>query len=246
MEEKETPSDNGYKMRTPAALALLREEVVACRRCPRLVAFRESVAPKAPYQDQPYWRRPVPGFGDPNAWLLIIGLAPAPQGGNRTGRIFTGDLTARFLMPALFKQGFANQPTSESLEDGLQLQGCYMTAAVKCVPPQNKPSSEECRNCSGYLHRELAILRSVDSVLALGRLAFEAYFAFVKQQGVAIQRPPFKHGGIFPMPGFPTLYASYHPSPQNTNTGILTASMFQKVLTTIQARHHDKNIQEHL
>ena len=221
-------------MKRIAALQLLREEVVVCRRCPRLVAFRENVPPKAPYQDQTYWRRPVPGFGDPNAWLLIIGLAPAPHGGNRTGRIFTGDLSAKFLMPALFKHGFANQPTSECMGDGLQLRGCYMTAAVKCAPPQNKPTSEECRNCSNYLHQELEILGSVTSVLALGRLAFEAYLDFIRQQGILLPRQLFKHGCIYPMPGFPTLYASYHPSPQNTNTGKLTEKMFSQVLTKLQ------------
>lgn len=220
-----------------SAFKLLRDEVVVCRRCPRLVAFRESVTPKSLNPDQEYWRRPVPGFGDPNAWMMIIGLAPSPQGGNRTGRLFTGDLSAKFLMSALYKQGFANQPTSESADDGLILKGCYMTAAVKCVPPQHKPTAEECKNCSEYLLREMKILHSLHSILVLGQFAFAAYLNVIKQQGIKLEKPSFKHGGVYPMPGLPTLYSSYHPSPQNTNTGKMTEKMFADVLSTIKSRH---------
>lgn len=218
------------KKRAVHSFKLLNEEIIGCRLCPRLVQFRENAPSRSPYPETTYWRKPVPGFGDPKAWLLIIGLAPAPQGGNRTGRIFTGDKTAQFLMKALYRHGFANHPFSESTADGLILTGCYLTAAVKCVPPLNRPIRQEVLNCSRYSIRELQFLTQLTSVLALGKLAFDAYVHDTIKQKV-IQ--PFKHGGIYPMEGFPRLYASYHPSPQNTNTGKLTETMFDELLQAI-------------
>ncbi len=156
--------------------------LIDCRRCERLVHFRENVPEKKQFAGT-YWKRPVPGFGDPNAHLLILGLAPSAQGGNRTARIFTGDESARFLFKALHAEGFANQPTSESLDDGLELKGCYLTAAVKCVPPDNKPTALEQKHCFPYLENEFLLLKNVRTVLALGGFAFDAYLQYVKARG---------------------------------------------------------------
>jgi uracil-DNA glycosylase family 4 len=208
----------------------LNECVVKCRLCPRLVKYREEAPAKKSLQNEKHWRKPVPGFGDHEAWLLILGLAPSLIGGNRTGRIFTGDESARFLFNALYKEGFANQSTSESRDDGLKLKGCYITASVKCVPPQHKPMKQEFINCSRYYLNEIALLKNLKCVLALGKLAFDAYLGFMKEQGLSIHGIKFRHGIKVEFEGFPTLYASYHPSPQNTNTGIMTEAMFRQLL----------------
>jgi uracil-DNA glycosylase family 4 len=216
------------------SLKTLKETVVECRLCPRLVQYREHVPAKKTFFEEEYWRRPVPGFGDTRARLLLIGLAPSAHGGNRTGRIFTGDDSGRFLFQALYEEGFANQPFSEHCDDGLELKGCYITAAVKCVPPHNKPLPIEFRRCSCYLWGEFALLKEVKTVLALGRGAFEAFFAYAKAHGANVGKQTFQHGGKYPIDGLPTLYASYHPSPQNTNTGKLTYAMFTNVLKQIK------------
>jgi uracil-DNA glycosylase len=208
--------------------------VSECRRCPRLVKFRENVPEKEKFGDKPYWKRPVPGFGDPNAYLLILGLAPSAQGGNRTGRIFTGDESARFLFKALHKEGFANQPTSESIDDGLKLHGCYMTAAVKCVPPDNKPLAIEQKHCFPYLLNEFFLLKKITAVLALGGFAFKAYLDYIKTHKGPKTSHRFRHGEKHFIEGFPKLYSCYHPSPQNTNTGKLSQSMMCKVLKQIR------------
>lgn len=219
-------------------LKTFNSELIKCRLCPRLVSFRESVPASPGLKNEEYWRKPVPGFGDPEAWLLLLGLAPSSQGGNRTGRIFTGDKSAVFLMEGLHKAGFANQNFSISRNDRLKLAGCYMTAAVKCVPPMHKPNSEEMGRCmSLYLYREIAILKNLTAVLALGQLAFNAYFSWLKSLGFKGSKPFFTHGGFYPIKGFPTLYASYHPSPQNTNTGVLTQEMFLTLLEKIKNDH---------
>lgn len=215
-----------------STLKKLNTCITSCTRCPRLVKFRENVPEKMP---GPYWKKPVPGFGDPQAYLLILGLAPSAQGGNRTGRIFTGDASARFLFQALFATDFANQPTSEHLKDGLVLKNCYLTAAVKCVPPQNRPTVTEQRNCFPYLVNEFALLKNISSVLALGGLAFQQYLHYVRAQGGPKIPHRFCHGGQFPIEGFPTLYTSYHPSPQNTNTGKLNQKMLGDVLQGIKS-----------
>ncbi len=206
--------------------------VAKCRLCPRLVKFRESVPEK--FEGQTYWKKPVPGFGDPHAYLLILGLAPSAQGGNRTGRIFTGDASARFLFQALHKEGFANQPSSESNDDGLKLHGCYMTAVVKCVPPGNKPIPIEQKRCFPYLLNEFALLKNLTAVLALGSFAFKGYLHYLKSQGGPKTSPHFRHGEKQLIEGFPTLYSCYHPSPQNTNTGKLNLGMLCKVLREIK------------
>lgn len=200
----------------------LNDRVTACRLCPRLVAFRESVALRGKLAEEPAWRKPVPGFGDPRAWLLIVGLAPSAQGGNRTGRIFTGDPSGVFLMKALHAEGFASQPTSESLDDGLKLKGCYLTAAVKCVPPKNRPTAEEFRTCRPYLDAEWALLPETRAILALGG----ASYALFGGKG-------FTHGAK--LAGEVPVYASYHPSPQNTYTGKLTQEMLRSLLRRIQS-----------
>jgi uracil-DNA glycosylase len=182
-----------------------------------------------------YWGKPLPGFGDPTGRLLILGLAPAAHGGNRTGRMFTGDGSAQFLMAELYKFGFANQPTSVSVEDGLRLRDAYMTAIVRCAPPKNKPSIKEIQTCRHYWTEELRLLPNVRVVLALGRVAFETYVKFLKEQGVDTKRLKFRHGAFYSFPdSSPSLAASFHPSRQNTQTGRLTSSMFDSVLRGIQ------------
>ncbi|MFQ6012884.1 MAG: uracil-DNA glycosylase [Thermoplasmata archaeon] len=220
------------------ALATLRERVIRCTRCPRLVAFRQEVAEKKKraFEDWVYWGRPVPGFGNPGAELVIVGLAPAAHGGNRTGRIFTGDPSAAFLMRGLHEVGFASQPTSESREDGLRLHNAYMTAAVRCVPPENRPVAEEVQNCASYLQEELDIL-GPRAILALGHLAFNATTRFLERWfGVRRVQLKFRHGGVYEFKsGMPVLFASYHPSPRNTNTGLLSRESFRGVLQAVRA-----------
>jgi len=220
-------------------LAHLREIVVACHKCPRLVQYREEVARtrRRAFRDWTYWGRPVPGFGDPHAKLLIVGLAPAAHGGNRTGRAFTGDRSGDFLYARLYEAGFANQPTSVDANDGLELRGAYISAAARCAPPDNRPLPEELRNCAGYLEEEFAILRP-RAVLALGAIAFHTYLRLLLKQ----KRIPsaamyaFSHGAEFKLPGdLPRLFASYHPSQQNTQTGRLTAEMFDAVLRRVRS-----------
>ena len=219
-------------------LAQLHDAVVACRQCPRLVQYREEVArtKRRAFRDWTYWGRPVPGFGDPHARLLIVGLAPAAHGANRTGRMFTGDRSGDFLYARLYDQGFANQPTSVEANDGLELRDAYISAAARCAPPDNRPMPEELRNCAGYLEEELAILRP-RAVLALGAIAFHAYLRLLVKQGLLTSRSAyiFSHSAEFKLPGdLPHLFASYHPSQQNTQTGRLTPAMFESVLRRIR------------
>lgn len=218
-------------------LSRLRETVVACTRCPRLVAHRERVAreKRKAFADWTYWGRPVPGFGDPRARLVIIGLAPAAHGGNRTGRVFTGDPSAAFLMRALHRAGFASQPHSESRDDGLRLRDAYITAAVRCAPPDNRPTSGEEHACAPFLWEELDILQP-RAVLALGRLAFDAFLRYLSaRRGIRTAGTRFRHGATFDFaPDAPVLFASYHPSPRNTQTGRLTRAAFQSVVDRIR------------
>jgi uracil-DNA glycosylase len=197
------------------------------------VRYRETVPPRRTFASQDYWRRPVPGFGDPEARLVVIGLAPAAHGGNRTGRVFTGDESGRFLVAALHEAGFANQPVSESKDDGLVYTGCYVTAAVKCVPPHDRPTAEEFENCSSWLDSELRLLERAKAVLALGRAAFEAYLDYAESRGAATKGLAFEHGKRYSLGGLPALYASYHPSPRNTHTGKLTRKMMAALLKRI-------------
>src|SRR5262249_19540296 len=223
---------------TTEVLRVLNEEIVQCRKCPRLVTYREDVARKKrrAFLNWTYWGKPVPGFGDPKAKLFILGLAPAAEGGKRTGRVLTGDRSGDFLYAALHKAGFANQPTSVQRDDGLQLRGAYIAAACRCAPPDNKPLPEEMLNCRGYLERELAVLQP-RALLALGTIAWDAYLDILKQQGVIASRATyvFGHGAEAKLPGGAArLFGVYHPSQQNTQTGRLTPPMYAKVLRRIR------------
>lgn len=216
----------------------LNQEIIHCRKCPRLVRYREQVAQtkRRSFREWDYWGKPVPGFGDPGAELLILGLAPAAHGGNRTGRVFTGDRSGDFLYKALFRAGFANQPTSTHRGDGLLLQNAYVAAALRCAPPANKPLPSELANCRPYLERELELHR-IRAVLALGGIAMRVYLGLLKDERriPSLATFPFRHGASYKLPeGLPRLFASYHPSQQNTFTGKLTDAMMLKVLRDIQ------------
>ncbi len=214
-------------------LTVLNREVVACTRCPRLVAYRAEVArvKRRAYLSWEYWGKPVPGFGDPHARVLIMGLAPGAHGSNRTGRPFTGDASGNFMYPVLYETGFASQPTAIDRNDGMKLKDLYITAAVRCAPPDNKPLPKELAACSTFLDRELAGLEDVKVVVALGKIGFDAYLNYVKRQGLLNSKKAFvfKHGASYGMPDGKVLLASYHPSNQNTQTGKLTREMFVEI-----------------
>jgi uracil-DNA glycosylase len=217
-----------------STLAGLMREVAGCELCPRLRAHCREVAlvKRRAYLDWEYWGKPVPSFGDPKARVLIVGLAPGAHGANRTGRMFTGDRSGDFLYRALYETGFASSPESRSREDGLKLTGAYVTAAARCAPPGNKPSPEEFRNCRPYLEREIDLLRDVRVVVALGKLAFDAYLGILRDRGVIESRAAFRfaHDAEHRVAeGAPVLISSYHPSQQNTSTGKLTAEMLRCV-----------------
>lgn len=217
---------------------MLQQQVIRCTRCPRLVEHRETVAreKRRMYRDWDYWGKPVPSFGDPKAELLIVGLAPAAHGANRTGRMFTGDRSGEFLYRALYEAGFASQPDSHDRNDGLRLRRCYITAVLRCAPPGNKPLPEELRHCQPYFEQELYLLGGVRAVLALGKIAFDGYLGVISEKVDLPPRSkmPFGHGASYDLPGgLPRLFASYHPSQQNTQTGKLTRSMMQSVLAGI-------------
>jgi len=219
-------------------LRVLEEEIVGCRKCPRLVEYREKVAEekRRAFCEWTYWGKPVPGFGDPHAELFILGLAPAAHGGNRTGRVFTGDRSGDFLYAALYKAGFANQPSSLRRDDGLVVKNVFIAAAVRCAPPANKPLPSEIMNCRGYLERELALLKP-KVILALGKIAWDAYLDILKSEGVIASRAKyvFAHGAVAKLPGDgPRLVGVYHPSQQNTQTGKLTPEMYTKILRRIR------------
>jgi uracil-DNA glycosylase family 4 len=217
----------------PNWLTRLNREVVACSLCPRLVAYRQQVAleKRRAYRDWDYWGKPVPGFGDPDARVLVLGLAPGAHGSNRTGRPFTGDASGKFMYPVLFETGFSNQPTATDRNDGLRLKDLYITAAVRCAPPANKPLPQELANCAPYLAREVDGLKKVKVVVALGKIGFDAYLNFLKHRGLLKSKKEFvfRHGAPYKMPDGRTLLASYHPSNQNTQTGKLTRPMFVRI-----------------
>ncbi|HLS88114.1 MAG TPA: uracil-DNA glycosylase [Sphingobacteriaceae bacterium] len=250
--------------RQKATVAQLAEEIVACRACPRLIQYIENVAreKRRAYQDWEYWGKPVPGFGDPLARLLVVGLAPAAHGANRTGRMFTGDDSGAWLARALYGAGFANQPESYSRDDGFSLQDAYITAVCRCAPPNNKPTAGEMAACRPFLVRELTGMATVEVILCLGRIAFDSVLRIMADEGwgwpVPVdeldgaadepggragrpKKPAFRHGGEYRWPAAAakgqrlTLLASYHPSRQNTNTGVLTEEMFESVFQRARA-----------
>jgi uracil-DNA glycosylase len=220
------------------SLAQVREQIVSCTRCERLRSYCAAIAreKRAAFREQTYWGKPVPGFGDPHARVLILGLAPAAHGANRTGRVFTGDGSGGsgdFLMTALHRHGFANIPTSQSLDDGLQLNDAFIAAAVRCAPPDNKPTPAEISACQPHLEAELNQLPNIQIVVALGKIAFDAWWRTMAGRGVVTRpRPAFGHGVICKVAGSPIVIASYHPSRQNTNTGKLTPAMMARVFRT--------------
>jgi uracil-DNA glycosylase family 4 len=248
-------------MTVSGQLAVLNDRVVACRKCPRLARYREKVAreKRRMFREWDYWGKPVPGFGDPRAKLLVLGLAPAAHGTNRTGRMFTGDRSGDFLYAALYRAGFANQPTSTHRADGLRLKNCYITAGVRCCPPANKPTREEQANCRPYLEEELRLLKNLRAVLALGQIAHNTFLRLLRDYGCieTLAAYRFRHGVHYGLPlpiavgGGPStslragkarpypnrmvgLFDSYHPSQQNTQTGRLTPAMFDRVLRQIR------------
>lgn len=219
-------------------LEKLNSEIIRCRKCPRLVEYRESVAreKRLAYRNCEYWGKPVPGFGDSQAKLLILGLAPAAHGGNRTGRVFTGDRSGDFLYAAMYRAGFANQPTSTERGDRLVLKNAYVAAAVRCAPPDNKPLPSEFANCRPYFERELEILRP-QALLVLGNIAMRTYLGLLRDQGHirGFAPYPFRHGASYEFAeGLPRIFTSYHPSQQNTFTGKLTQAMLAKVFRDIR------------
>ena len=210
----------------------LNERVINCRKCPRLVAWRESVAAsrKKAYQEWDYWGRPVPGFGDRQARILIVGLAPGAHGSNRTGRMFTGDASGVFLFSALYRAGFANQPSALQRDDGLQLSDLFISAVCRCAPPDNKPSRIEMENCRPYLLEELELLPRLEGIVALGRIAFDNVLDIYRSKGLDTAGLTFGHGAFYRLgANLPWLLASFHPSRQNTQTGRLTVAMFDQV-----------------
>ena len=221
-------------------LATARDAIVSCEACPRLRRYCQAVAreKRRAYRDDTYWGRPVPGFGDPRARLLLVGLAPAAHGANRTGRVFTGDGaggSGDFLMAALHRAGFANIPTSQHPDDGLELRDAFIAAAVRCAPPDNKPTPEEITQCLPHLDAEINALPRIRVVVALGKIAFDAYLQLLKQRDVNVRpRPPFAHSASHALPNGQTLVGCYHPSRQNTNTGKLTAKMMDAVFNVVR------------
>lgn len=244
------------------SLEAVAREIVECQACPRLVAYRQAVARRKTrrYQAEAYWGRPLPGFGDPAARLVVIGLAPAAHGGNRTGRMFTGDTSGDWLVRGLYRAGLANQPVSRARDDGLRLQEAFVTAPVRCAPPQNRPTPAEIETCSRFLAAELELLPRVVAVLTLGQVGFSVFFRLLAEAGWRFRKPPFRHGAVYRLvpspaadgplgpgrdrgPGTenwltrrpPTLFVSYHPSRQNTQTGRLTEAMWFQVWDRIRA-----------
>lgn len=210
----------------------IEEALISCRKCPRLVAWREEVArvKRKAYRDQEYWGKPVPGFGDPDARILIVGLAPGAHGSNRTGRMFTGDGSGNFLFPALFRAGFASQPNAESADDGMVLRDVFIAAVCRCVPPDNKPSRDEVANCLPWLAAEMSVLSEVQLIVALGKIALDGLLSLPDFGGLPKKDFPFGHDSFYETPaGLPSILCSYHPSLQNTQTGRLTVDMFDQI-----------------
>jgi uracil-DNA glycosylase family 4 len=214
------------------SLVNLNAQLIQCRKCPRLVAWREEVAQtkRKAYLDQTYWGKPVPGFGDTDAKIMIVGLAPGAHGSNRTGRMFTGDASGDFLYPALHRAGFANQSNADHQDDGLELKQVFITAICRCVPPKNRPHIKEIENCLPWLQAEIDLLSNLQGFVALGRIAFEGIQRMYKAQNIQLPKMDFSHNALFNLgENLPWLLASYHPSQQNTLTGRLTTEMFDSI-----------------
>ena len=220
-------------------LKKFNHNLIHCTTCPRLVEFRTHIAAekRKQFMDWDYWGKPVPGYGDPKAEIIIVGLAPAAHGGNRTGRVFTGDKSADFLMMCMHEVGMANQPNSDHSDDGLVLNNCYMTPALKCVPPQDKPRADELRNCFSYFETEIALLTNANCMLALGKIAFDACLRFWRRSyELKVKDHPFMHHAIYELPNGFHLIGGYHPSPRNVNTGRLSKGMMIDLLNDVKNR----------
>ena len=231
-----SPRSKDHPLIKSGSMSSLYKEVVKCESCPRIVDFRKKVAleKRKQFMDWTYWGRPIPGYGDPKASLLLVGLAPAAHGGNRTARVFTGDKSADFLIKCLFKEGLANQPNSDSLNDGLKFNNIFMTTVLKCVPPKDKPTAEELSNCSHYFSREMEMLKNVKVILALGKIGFDGCLRYFKKDfDFKMKDFLFGHDKHYVLPNGKTLWGSYHPSPRNVNTGRIDekkmVSLFTKV-----------------
>jgi uracil-DNA glycosylase len=225
-----SPANNSWRI--SRSWESLHQDIISCQQCPRLVGWREQVARerRRAYRDWEYWGRPVPGFGDQQARVLVVGLAPGAHGANRTGRVFTGDGSGEFLYRALYRAGFANQPTATHREDGLNLYDLYISAVCRCAPPGNKPLPVEIGNCLPYLNREIILLPSIKGIVALGKIAFENILRLYRQSGREIPTLEFAHNRLYRLgEELPWLLASYHPSRQNTQTGRLTEAMFDEI-----------------
>ena len=232
---------SGREMKTKIALKELQDTVVRCQKCQRLVAYLKEVSNHKPkrFRDWDYWSKPLPSFGDPNARVLIVGLAPAAQGGNRTGRMFTGDRSGEWLFNALHQFGFANQPNSLRRDDGFKLNDCYITATIRCAPPKNKPFPEEIEDCRSYLLRELDLLEKIKVIVLLGQIAFTQTLKSLRLKGYDVPSLSFGHGKVYAGNGFkpfPTLITTYHPSQQNTQTGRLTRPMFHQIFKMVKEK----------
>lgn len=225
-------------MKRGVELKNLQNLVVECQKCPRLVAYLKEVSNHKPkrYRDWDYWSKPLPSFGDPDARVLIIGLAPAAQGGNRTGRMFTGDRSGEWLFNALYEFGFANQPNSLRRDDGFKLDGCYITATIRCAPPKNKPLPEEIENCRPYFLKELDLLKKIEVLVPLGQIALTQTLRTLRQKGLGIPPLTFGHGKVYPLPNRQTIITTYHPSQQNTQTGKLTRPMFHQIFKMVRRK----------
>jgi uracil-DNA glycosylase family 4 len=225
-------------MKTEFELKKLQEVVIQCRKCPRLVGYLREVSRNKPkrFRDWDYWGKPLPSFGDPKARVLIVGLAPAANGGNRTGRMFTGDRSGEWLFGTLHKFDFANQPNSTRRDDDFALKDCYITATIRCAPPKNKPLPEEIENCRPYFLKELDLLRNVNILVPLGQIAFTQTLKALRLRGLDIPSLKFGHGRVYPLPNGQTLITTYHPSQQNTQTGKLTKPMFHKIFKMARER----------
>ncbi len=228
-------------MKLTSQLEGLQRRVIDCRKCPRLVTYLHEIEKHKPkrFRDWVYWSKPLPGFGDPHGRVLIVGLAPAAHGGNRTGRMFTGDRSGEWLFNALYQFGFANQPNGLRRDDGFKLENCYITATIRCAPPQNKPLLEEIENCRPYFLEELDLLKNVRVIIPLGQIAFNQTLKALRLKGVEIPPLDFGHGRVYPLSNGQTLITSYHPSQQNTQTGRLTRPMFHKVFGMVRRRIFD-------
>ena len=232
-----SPKPMDHPLLQDGKLSSLYNELIKCKKCPRIVEFREKVAveKRKQYRDWTYWGKPIPGFGNVEANLLILGLAPAAHGGNRTGRVFTGDKSADFLVSCLHKVGITNQPNSDYLTDGLQMNNAFMTPVLKCVPPFDKPTAEELKNCSHFFEEEISVLSKIKIILGLGKIGFEAYLRHVRQDfSLKLKDYPFGHDKKYLLPNGKLLWGCYHPSPRNVNTGRVNSSMMIKLLNKVK------------